>query len=80
MIKFLLTGIIKFYRKFITHVIPSKCIFTPSCSQYALEALKKRNVFVAVGLIIWRILRCNPLSRGGFDPVPDGKKNIKWVI
>jgi putative membrane protein insertion efficiency factor len=79
-IKKILSLPIKFYRKTITHILPSKCIFKPSCSEYALEALKKRNVFVAIGLIIWRILRCNPLSQGGFDPVPDSKKNLKWVL
>jgi putative membrane protein insertion efficiency factor len=78
-IKKILTGIIKFYRKTITHILPSKCIFTPSCSEYALEALKKRNVFIAIILIVWRILRCNPLSKGGYDPVPDGKNKIKWI-
>ena len=52
----------------------------PSCSAYALEALKKRNLFIALGLIVWRILRCNQLSRGGFDPVPDSKSKLKWVL
>ena len=79
MIKTILSALIKFYRKTITHILPSKCIFTPSCSEYALEALKKRNVFIAIGLIIWRILRCNPLSTGGYDPVPDGKRKTKWI-
>ena len=80
MFKKLLTAVIKFYRKHLTYAIKSNCIFTPTCSAYALEALKKRNVFVAIGLIIWRILRCNSFSKGGYDPVPDGKNKLKWVI
>jgi putative membrane protein insertion efficiency factor len=45
------------------------CKFTPSCSQYAREAVKKLPLHLAIIKIIWRILRCNPLSKGGFDPV-----------
>ncbi len=80
MIKFLLTGLVKFYRKYVTHILRSECIFTPTCSAYALDALKKRNVFIAVLLIVWRILRCNRLNKGGFDPVPDSKDTLKWVL
>ena len=80
MIKGFLVGLIKFYRKFLTHILRSRCIYTPTCSAYALDALKKRNLFVAIGLIIFRILRCNPLSRGGYDPVPDSKSKLKWVL
>lgn len=80
MIKKLLISVIAFYRKYITHALKSSCIFTPTCSAYAIEALKKRNVFIAIGLIIWRILRCNSLNPGGFDPVPDSKNKIKWVL
>ena len=80
MLKKVLISLVKFYRKFITHLLPSRCIYTPSCSAYALEALKKRNVFVAIILIIYRILRCNPFSKGGYDPVPDSKRKLKWVL
>lgn len=44
------------------------CRYIPSCSNYALEALERFNVFKAVLLSLWRILRCNPLCRGGYDP------------
>ena len=80
MIKGFLILLVKFYRKVLTHMLPSRCIYTPSCSAYALEALQKRNVFVAIGLIIYRILRCNPFSKGGYDPVPDSKRKLKWVL
>ena len=80
MVKGLLIGLVKFYRKFVTHVLKSRCIYIPSCSAYALEALLKRNVFVALFLITKRILRCNPFAKGGFDPVPDSKSKLKWVL
>jgi uncharacterized protein len=46
------------------------CRFLPTCSEYAVEAVKQRGIVVGGGLALWRILRCNPLFRGGYDPVP----------
>ncbi|HEY0994025.1 MAG TPA: membrane protein insertion efficiency factor YidD [Kofleriaceae bacterium] len=46
------------------------CRFLPTCSEYALTAVKQRGIIVGVALAMWRILRCNPLCRGGYDPVP----------
>ena len=80
MVKNFLLLLIKFYRKYITHILKSRCIYTPSCSVYALEALKKRNLFDALILIIWRIIRCNPLCQGGYDPVPDNPDLVIWVL
>lgn len=63
--------LIKLYQKYIS---PLKgrptCKFTPTCSEYAIEALKKHGVIKGSLLAIWRILRCNPFSKGGYDPVP----------
>ncbi len=63
--------LIKFYRKYIS---PLKgrptCKFYPTCSQYAIDAIEKYGIFKGMLLAIWRILRCNPFSEGGFDPVP----------
>lgn len=50
-------------------LMPS-CRFTPSCSQYALEAYAKYGFFHGTRLSVWRILRCNPWNKGGFEPVP----------
>ena len=61
---------IKFYRRFISPLLPPVCRFTPSCSQYALEAIKKHGPFKGLVLAIWRILRCNPWGGSGYDPVP----------
>jgi len=49
---------------------PSKCKFTPTCSSYAIEALEKYGFIKGTFLSIRRILRCNPFSKGGYDPVP----------
>ncbi|MCB9498805.1 MAG: membrane protein insertion efficiency factor YidD [Bacillales bacterium] len=49
------------------------CRFMPTCSNYAIDAYENYNFFVATILTIWRILRCNPLSKGGYDPIPKFK-------
>ena len=46
------------------------CRFMPTCSEYAVTAVRERGIFVGGGLAAWRILRCNPLFHGGYDPVP----------
>jgi putative membrane protein insertion efficiency factor len=46
------------------------CRFLPTCSEYAAEAVRRRGIVVGGGLAAWRLLRCNPLFRGGYDPVP----------
>ena len=71
---------IGFYQKHVSAGLKSRCIYTPSCSAYAVEALKKHGFFYASFLITRRLLRCNPLRAGGFDPVPDSKKILKWLI
>ena len=68
--KFLIS-IIRFYRKYLSplkkHAI---CIYTPTCSKYAIEAIEKYGAFKGGFMALWRILRCNPFSKGGYDPVP----------
>lgn len=59
-----------FYRKCISPLTPSACRFTPTCSQYAIEALRKHGPIKGLLLAIWRILRCNPWGGSGYDPVP----------
>lgn len=46
------------------------CRYQPTCSEYAIEAVKTRGIVIGVGLAVWRLLRCNPLFRSGHDPVP----------
>lgn len=62
-------ALIKFYKKYISPMLPDACRFEPTCSQYALEAYTKYGFFKATGLTLWRILRCNPFCKGGYDPL-----------
>ena len=68
--KRILMMLVKFYRKFISPMRQPCCRFMPTCSQYALEALEKYGAVKGSWLAIKRILRCNPLCKGGHDPVP----------
>ncbi|MEM9379058.1 MAG: membrane protein insertion efficiency factor YidD [Planctomycetota bacterium] len=58
------------YRRFISPWTPATCRFTPTCSAYAEEALRTHSLPRALALIAWRLARCQPLCRGGYDPVP----------
>ena len=63
--------LIKFYRKYISPLkMRPTCKYVPSCSEYALTAYEKYGFFKGTLLTVWRILRCNPFSKGGYDPVP----------
>ncbi len=61
---------VMFYRRVISPMLRPSCRFLPSCSEYAIEAVHKRGIVVGGALATWRVLRCNPLCRGGHDPVP----------
>ena len=67
--KKLLISLIKFYRKFISPGKAPCCKFRPTCSQYALDAINKYGAFKGGIMACYRILRCNPFSKGGYDPV-----------
>jgi len=61
---------IRFYRKFISPMTPPSCRFTPTCSEYAIEAITKHGPFKGTWLAIRRVLRCRPGGGSGYDPVP----------
>jgi len=63
-------GLIRFYQLAISPILPASCRYTPTCSQYSLEAIKKYGPFKGGYLSIRRILRCNPWGGHGHDPVP----------
>ena len=72
--------LIRFYQKFLSPLKRNpSCRFTPTCSAYAAEAFMKRGFFVGAWLSVWRILRCNPYSAGGYDPVPEKKQRPKRI-
>ena len=62
---------IKLYRKYISPYKWTKCPYIPTCSEYGLEAVEKYGALKGGLLALWRILRCNPFSAGGIDPVPE---------
>lgn len=68
-LSWLVIGLVRLYQRFISPVLPDTCRFTPSCSQYMIEALRSKGFLVGLCLGCWRVLRCNPLFRGGYDPV-----------
>ncbi|MDC8829162.1 membrane protein insertion efficiency factor YidD [Alteromonas gilva] len=69
--------LIYFYRWFISPVLGQRCRFHPSCSVYALNALKSHGLLFGGWLSIKRILKCQPLHPGGYDPVPEHKQHNK---
>ena len=72
--KYVLIWLITLYRKFISPLKKPCCRFTPTCSQYAIEAVKEWGAIRGLALAVWRVLRCNPFGRGGYDPVPKRKR------
>ena len=70
MMRRLFLAIIRFYQRHISPGLPPCCKYLPTCSQYAVEAIEKYGALKGGLLALWRILRCNPFSRGGYDPVP----------
>ena len=64
---------VRLYQRAISPVIPARCKYHPSCSEYAVEAIRRYGVLRGVVLAAWRILRCNPWSHGGLDFVEDQK-------
>nr|WP_283816493.1 membrane protein insertion efficiency factor YidD [Pseudodesulfovibrio sediminis] len=70
MMRPILLALIWIYQNLISPMLPHACRFYPSCSQYAREALMTHGAFKGTLLALWRLLRCQPLCNGGFDPVP----------
>ena len=69
--KKILIGLVKIYQKYLSPLKGhSTCIYFPTCSQYAVEAIEKYGALKGGLLAVWRILRCNPFATGGYDPVP----------
>ncbi|MDE6442680.1 MAG: membrane protein insertion efficiency factor YidD [Clostridia bacterium] len=75
--KMLLMRLIIFYQKnFSRHT----CLYQPTCSEYMLRVINNHGVIAGIILGSWRLLRCNPFSRGGYDPVPENYFKLKWVL
>ena len=65
----LLTLPIRIYQRLISPALPRRCKYEPTCSTYAVEAIRTYGVVRGTVLAVWRLLRCNPFSHGGYDPV-----------
>jgi len=63
-------AMLRFYKRHISPSLPPGCRFQPTCSEYTYEAIERHGVIKGIGLGLWRLLRCNPFSKGGLDPVP----------
>ena len=77
MIRKAVIRMVRWYQKYISPHLGSSCRYTPTCSSYAAGALEEWGPVVGLALAVWRVLRCNPFSKGGHDPVPLRKKHRK---
>lgn len=66
-------ALLRFYRARVSSQLPPACRYTPTCSEYAIEAIERRGVIVGGLLAVKRVLSCNPFSRGGYDPVREAR-------
>ena len=64
-------GVIEFYRRYLSPLLPRTCRYEPTCSAYAVGAIRTHGFFRGVALAVRRIARCHPFNPGGVDPVPD---------
>jgi putative membrane protein insertion efficiency factor len=64
-------AVIRLYQRFVSPALPPRCKYEPSCSTYALEAIRRFGIGRGSVLACWRVLRCNPWSHGGYDPVEE---------
>jgi putative membrane protein insertion efficiency factor len=78
---FIAKKLLYFYKKYISSALPSVCIYTPTCSSYTYQAISKYGAVRGSVMGFFRILRCNPFAKGGFDPVKENYKGkAKWLI
>jgi len=73
--KKIMLALIRFYQRNISAYRPAVCRFTPTCSQYAVEAIERFGPLKGSFLALKRLLRCNPCFRGGYDPVPEKERD-----
>ena len=69
--------LIRFYQKYLSR---HTCLYSPTCSEYTLECINNHGAILGILLGMWRILRCNPFSKGGYDPAPEKIIGRKWLL
>lgn len=75
-LKVLSMRLIVFYQR---HLSRHTCLYSPTCSEYTLRSINNLGFFAGVLCGLWRVLRCNPFSKGGYDPAPENHFKVKWV-
>ena len=71
---------IRFYQRFISPAFPRRCKYHPTCSDYAVQAIQRYGILKGTALAAWRLLRCNPFSHGGYDPVPSRRDSAPHLM
>jgi putative membrane protein insertion efficiency factor len=69
-VKWLALRMIRGYQRWVSPMLPPSCKYHPSCSEYGYQAIAKYGIIRGGAMTVWRVLRCNPFSKGGYDPVP----------
>jgi putative membrane protein insertion efficiency factor len=75
--KWLVLSVLRFYKRWISPQLPPSCRFTPTCSEYMMEAVEVHGALPGVWMGLKRIGRCHPLNPGGYDPVPPKKERSR---
>lgn len=79
--KALCRALLLFYKRFISPINRRKCIYVPTCSMYMWDAIDQYGVVRGIAMGVWRLLRCNPFAKGGYDPVKFNLKgSAKWTL
>lgn len=71
-----LLAVLAVYKRWLSPALPASCRFTPTCSEYAAEAIARHGALHGSALALWRIARCNPFARGGLDLVPEVQRHF----
>ena len=73
-------AIIRVYKRFVSSGLGTNCRYTPTCSIYSMQAIEEWGGIVGGFLALFRVIRCNPFSKGGYNPVPKLRRKNKWLL
>ncbi len=74
--KTVLQSVLRLYKRWISPALPAACRYVPSCSEYAGDAIEHHGIIRGCALAVWRLLRCHPFAKGGYDPVPSTEYQV----